>query len=97
MCLSSAAVIRRCSALAAISFTSSTPASAAMVRTASMIRPRMSGAFIVGSGMDRSSKAIVSRIPRVSSSGSGSESCGFSSACWIASSTSGTDGIDSGG
>jgi hypothetical protein len=97
MCFSSAAVIRRCSALAAISFTSSTPASAAMVRTASMIRPRMSGAFIVGSGIDRSSKAMVSFIPALSSAGSGSESSGLSNACWIASSTSGTAGIDSGG
>ena len=62
-----------------------------------MIRPRMSGAFMVGSGSDRSSKAMVSRIPALSSSGSGSESTGLSSASRIASSTSGTAGSDSGG
>ena len=97
MCLSSAGVIRRCRALAAMMWTSSTPASAAIVSTCSMIRCRMSGARIGGSGIDRSSNAIVSFMPAYSSVGSGSASTGFSSASRIAVSTSGTDGIDSGG
>ena len=62
-----------------------------------MIRPRMSGGRIVGSGSEMSSKAIVSFIPANSSSGSGSMSCGCSSASQIAWSTSGTAGSDSGG
>ena len=47
----------------AISSTSSTPAAAAMVRTASMIRCRMSGLRIGGSGIEMSSNAMVSRMP----------------------------------
>ena len=67
----SASVMRRCRPRAAIRTTSSTPASAAMSRTASMTRWRLSGRRIGGSGRERSSKAIVSRIPANSSSGSG--------------------------
>ena len=55
-----------------------------------MTRWRMSGFFIGGSGSEMSSKAMVSRIPACSSSGSGSVSIGFSSAFWIAPSTSRT-------
>ena len=77
--------------------TSSTPASAAIVSTASMIRWRMSGAFIGGSGSEMSSKAIVSRIPGNSLVGSGSASTGLSSASRIAASTSSIAGSDSGG
>ncbi len=97
MSRSSLAVSRRCSAFAEISSTSSTPASAAIVSTASMMRCRMSGFTIGGSGSEMSSKAIVSRIPGNSSSGSGSDSSGCSSAFWIVSSTSRTAGSDSGG
>ena len=62
-----------------------------------MIRCRMSGLRIGGSGSEMSSNAMVSRIPARSSSGSGSESTGVSSAFWIASSTSRTAGSASGG
>ena len=57
----------------------------------------LSGGRIVGSGSDRSSKAIVSFMPANSSVGSGSESTGLSSASRMAPSTSGTAGRDSGG
>ncbi len=53
-----------------------------------MIRCRMSGAAICGSGIEMSSKAMVSRIPACSSAGSGSMSTGESSASRIAPSTS---------
>ncbi len=90
-------VIRRCSALAAMISTSSTPASAAMVSTCSMMRWRMSGRRMLGSGSDTSSKAIVSRIPAKSRSGSGSLSTGCSRASRTAPSTSAMPGSDSGG
>ena len=59
---------------------SSTPASAARSSTASMIRWRMSGRRIGGSGSEMSSKAMVSFMPGNSRAGSGSESIGSSSA-----------------
>ena len=57
-----------------------------------MMRWRMSGLRIGGSGIEMSSNAMVSRMPGVSSSGSGSSPSGLSSACRIAASTSGTAG-----
>src|SRR5579875_3241015 len=92
---SSASVIRRCRARAQISTTSSTPASAAMSRTASMTRWRLSGRRIGGRGRDTSSKAMVRRIPANSSAGRGALSPrGFSSAWRTASpgSSSGSSG-----
>ena len=68
-----------------------------MVSTASMIRCRMSGAAIGGSGSEMSSNAMVSRIPACSSVGSGSLSTGSSSASRIAPSTSRIAGSASGG
>ncbi len=62
-----------------------------------MIRWRMSGAFIDGSGNEMSSNAMVSRIPANSLVGSGSASTGLSSASRIAASTSSIAGSDSGG
>ena len=97
MCSSSVVVSRRWKALAEISATSSTPAAAAIVSTCSMMRWRTSGAFIVGRVRETSSKAMVNRMPGVSSAGSGSESVGLSSASRIASSMSATVGSDSGG
>ena len=97
MCLISAGVIRRCSALPAISSTSSTPAAAAISSTCSITRCRTSGARIGGSGSDRSSNTIVSRIPGRSSSGSGSLPSGFSSASRIRPFTSRMPGSESGG
>ena len=55
------------------------------------------GAFIVGSGSERSSIAMVSRMPGKSSSGSGFSSTGLSRASRIAPSTSSIAGSDSGG
>ncbi len=72
--------MRRCKALATISFTSSTPLRAASSTTCSMIRWRMSGVVIGGNGSEMSSIAIVSFMPGVRSSVSGSASIGFSSA-----------------
>ena len=57
------AVIRRCSAVATISSTSSTPLRAASSITCSRIRWRMSGVRIGGSGIEMSSIAIVSFMP----------------------------------
>jgi hypothetical protein len=85
---SSNSCIRRCRASAAMMWTSSTPASAAMVSTCSMIRWRRSGRRIFGSGRLTSSNAIVSFMPGNSSVGSGSMSIGFSSAVRIAPSMS---------
>ena len=69
-------------------WTSSTPASAAIVSTCSMIRWRRSGRRIFGSGRLTSSNAIVSFMPGNSSVGSGSMSIGLSSALRIAPSMS---------
>ncbi len=80
-----------------MSTTSSTPASAASVSTCSITRWRMSGRRIGGSGIDRSSKAIVSRIPGRSSARNGSLFSGSANARLIAASTSGSAGSDSGG
>ena len=63
-------------------WTSSTPAAAAMSRTASMMRWRMSGRRIGGSGSEMSSKAMVSFMPAVRSSGSGAESPNGLSRAW---------------
>lgn len=77
--------------------TSSTPASAAKSRTASITRWRISGRRIFGSGRLTSSKAIVSFIPGNSSAGSGSLSIGFNSAWRIAPSMSSKAGNGSAG
>ena len=60
------------------------PASAAISMTSSITSWRTSGAAIGGSGSERSSKAIVSFIPRRSSDFSGSSSSGFARARLIA-------------
>ena len=71
---SSASVMRRCRASAAISTTSSTPASAASSRTCSITSWRTSGPRMGGSGSDTSSKAMVSAMPGRSWDRSGSAS-----------------------
>ncbi len=93
----SPALNRRFNPFATTSATSSTPAAAAVVSTASMTRPRTSGRRIRGNGVDRSSKLIVSRIPGRSNAASGSLPTGAANAAAIAASTSPAPGSDSGG
>ncbi len=62
-----------------------------------MMRWRMSGVRIDGSGSDRSSKAMVSFMSGVSRLGSGSSSIGLSSASLMAASGSASPGNGSAG
>ncbi len=62
-----------------------------------MTRCRTSGVCIGGSGSEMSSKAMVSRMPGRSSSGSGSMPTGSVSACAMAASTLRMAGSESGG
>ena len=89
---SSASVIRRCSARAQMSTTSSTPAEAAMSSTASMTRWRLSGRCMGGRGSEMSSKAMVSRMPGKSSSGSGARSPSGRSSAWRMASSGSSSG-----
>ena len=96
-CLISGPVILRCNEFAMNSFTSSTPLRAASSTTSSRTSWRTSGGCIGGSGSEMSSIAIVSFMPGVRSSASGSLPCGFASACRIAARTSRIRGSASGG
>ena len=62
-----------------------------------MIRPRMSGARMGGRGSERSSNAIVNRIPGFMSWGRGSASTGFIRASRMAASRFLIRGSESGG
>ena len=90
--------MRRCSAVATMSSTSSTPERAASSITCSRIGWRTSGVRMGGRGIEMSSIAIVSFMPANSSSGSGFESpTGFNSAWRTAAGTSRMPGSASGG
>jgi hypothetical protein len=89
--------MRRCSEFATTSFTSSTPRRAAISRTCSMTRPRMSGVCIGGRGIEMSSMAIVSRMPGLINWVNGSELSGFSSAWRMVPVRSLIEGRESGG
>jgi hypothetical protein len=82
--------------LAAIRWTSSTPASAAISITSSRTSCRTSGWAIGGSGSERSSKAMVSRMFGRSSALSGSSSIGWAMARRIARSGCAIGSIGSG-